>query len=151
MSTNIEIIEFNNESFVLDYLKDCEWNAGKFLYALLNEKRFYSSLGDSAKLFILKKANEVIAFATYSLKDCIDDSSLFPWIGFLYVDPKNRGNSYSKLIIDHILKNAKDDGYKNIYLATDHINFYEKYGFEFLEKRLDVYNEISRIYYYKLA
>ena len=57
MSTNIEIIEFNNESFVLDYLKDCEWNAGKFLYALLNEKRFYSSLWDSSKLFILKKAN----------------------------------------------------------------------------------------------
>ena len=39
---------------------------------------------------------------------------------------------------------------KSLVKATDHIELYEKYGFSYIESRMDVYNEMSRIYCRKL-
>jgi len=35
---------------------------------------------------------------------------------------------------------------QRVYLATDHIGLYEKYGFEYFENRVSVYGEDSRVY-----
>lgn len=37
-------------------------------------------------------------------------------------------------------------GQKNIYISTDHIGLYEKYGYEFLDTRITVNGEKSRVY-----
>ena len=72
---------------------------------------------------------------------------MFPWIGFVFTSPEYRGHRYSEIVINAACNEATKFGCKRVYLATDHIGFYEKYGFTYVENRIDIYNEDSRIYY----
>ena len=146
----MRILEFNNEQYIIEYLKDCPWGAGKFLYSLIAEDKVYDVLGEMTKIIVLVDDEKVVSFATYAQRDCIKDEALFPWIGFVYTEEAYRGKRYSQKVINYIIDKARNDGYDNIYLATDHIGFYEKYDFKYLENRIDIYDEDSRIYYYDL-
>ncbi|MDR1298680.1 MAG: GNAT family N-acetyltransferase [Oscillospiraceae bacterium] len=54
---------------------------------------------------------------------------LSPWITPLLVHPDERGNHYGKMLLDHVRREAGRLGFKIVYLTTDHIGYYEKYGF----------------------
>ena len=142
----IEYQEYDKKDALIDYLKACGWGAGKFLAKLIIEQTFEETLGKDGKVFFLMDDEKVVAFLTLTQKDCIDDINLFPWIGFVYTDVVYRGKRYSKRLIEHALKVAKGEGYQKVYLATDHVGLYEKYRFEYVENRMDIWNEDSRIY-----
>ena len=146
----MRIVVYKNEEYIHNYLEKCEWNAAHFLWELLRDNTFYEVLGDNSKLIVLLDGENVVSFAVYSIRDCIKDESLFPWIGFVYTDEKYRNHRYSQKVINYIINLAKNDKHTNIYIATDHIGLYEKYGFNYKENRIDIYNEDSRIYYYDL-
>ncbi len=65
-------------------------------------------------------------------------SDLSPFISAVYVDERLRGCGFGKLILDHAKYEAAGLGFGKVYIATDHIGFYEKYGFR--EIGLDVYS-----------
>ena len=142
----MKIIEFEKEQYILEYFKNCEWNAGKLLYYFIIENKVSELLGDNTKIVVMLDGENVVSFATYSNQDCIDDKTLYPWIGFVYTDKSYRGNRYSQQVINYIVNLAKKDGYSSLFIATDHIGLYEKYGFKYIESRLDIYDEESRIY-----
>ncbi len=126
-------------------IRECNWNAAKFLADLLKQNKFHESLG-SGSLYILAEEEKLAAFCTLTQCDCIDDSSLFPWIGFVFTSPEYRGHRFSGTLIDHVCDEAQKSGYEKVYLATDHIGLYEKYGFIYMETRMDIYGEDSRVY-----
>jgi len=128
-----------------------DWRAAKFLSELLREKRLFETLGNGAGLYITADGERLVSFAVLSPKDAIDDEKLTPWIGFVYTAPKYRGNRESGRLIDHICKDAMANGHKRVYLCTDHIGLYEKYEFIYMENRIDVWGEDSRIYYRNLV
>lgn len=128
-------------------LKKCEWGAGRFLAeCIVNNSLFVD--GDS--VIVMLDGDKPVSFLTLAKRDCIEDDSLFPWIGFVYTYPDYRGHRYSGTLIRYALERARERGYKVVYLATDHVGFYEKYGFEYMENRLDFNGEDSRIYMYRL-
>lgn len=45
------------------------------------------------------------------------------------MDPKFRGEHLSPILIDHARRQGGTLGYEKIYLASEHCNYYEKYGF----------------------
>ena len=145
----MELFRFHNsdnkEHFIAE-IRRCEWGAAKFLADILEQNTFDNILG-GGELFILADGDRLVSFCTLTKNDCIKDDTLYPWIGFLYTTPEYRGHRYSKLVIDAAYASAINQGYRCVYLATDHIGFYEKYGFTYLENRIDIYNEDSRIYY----
>lgn len=145
----MEVKEYFLRSGMDVYLKQIEatdWSAAKFLATLLKENRLQETLGGWGKLYMLVDEDRLVSFVTFSAQDCIADEKLTPWLGFLHTAPEYRGNRYGKVLIDRICEIAKKDGYEAVYLATDHIGLYEKYGFVYLENRLDVWGEDSRIY-----
>ncbi|MGN0608851.1 MAG: GNAT family N-acetyltransferase [Oscillospiraceae bacterium] len=133
------------QSYWTEQIKKCDWGAALFLAELLENGRFHEALGEG-RLFIMAEGDRLVSFATLTQKDCVDDDSLFPWIGFVFTSPEYRGHRYSGKIIDFICEEAKKQGFGKVYLATGHIGLYEKYGFSYIESRIDVYNEESRIY-----
>ncbi|MBD5104386.1 MAG: GNAT family N-acetyltransferase, partial [Ruminococcaceae bacterium] len=60
-----------------------------------------------------------------------------PFVSALYVDERVRGYGYSEFMLNHAKYEAARLDFKKIYIATDHIGFYEKYGFR--EIGLDIY------------
>ncbi len=128
-------------------LRRCEWSAGGFLLRLLEEETFHKTLGGEGKLFFLLDGNAVVSFLTLTTQDCIVEPSMTPWIGFVFTFPKYRGQRQIGVLLDHARKCAAQNGSPFVYLATDHVGLYEKYGFSFWGNRKDIHGEMSRVYY----
>ena len=64
----------------------------------------------------------------------------------MYVKEEFRGKGYSKMLNNAILEEGKKRGFKKLYLKTDLINYYEKFGAIFL----DTLNNSEKLYYFNL-
>lgn len=150
----MEIIEYfssENKEHWKEQIELADWEAAKFLLKLLNDmQKFDELLGSNGKLFLLVDRKNIVSFATLTYQDCIRDESMFPWIGFLFTYRDYRGNRYSEKLLKHVEKEAKSENHSVIYLGTDHIGLYEKYGYIYSETRKDYWNNDTRIYYKKL-
>ena len=71
---------------------------------------------------------------------------LSPWYATMYVKKEFRDRGYSKLLNDAILEEARNRGFKKIYLKTELNNYYERFGANFLEHL----NDSEKIYYFDL-
>lgn len=146
----MEIIEYKsckNRDVYLNQIKNYEWRAAKFLAVLLKEDRLHEALGGWYKLFMLVDGDRLVSFITFSERDCIaGEPVLTPWLGFFHTAPEYRGRRLGKLLIDHACQVARANGYDTVYIATDHVDLYEKYGFSYIENRIDVWGEDSRVY-----
>lgn len=145
----MEIADFErckDKERVIAQIESCDWDAAKFLAKLLKENALCGTLGGWAKLFALFDDCKLVSFVTLSRQDCVIDESLTPWLGFLFTREEYRCNGCAKRIVEHACSAARQMGYHKVYLATDHVGLYEKLGFTYLESRIDVYGETSRIY-----
>lgn len=146
----INYFESENKQHWLDEIKKSDWRAALFLAELLENGKFFEMLGDGI-LLLLTDGDKLVSFVTFAQSDCIDDKSMYPWIGFVYTFPEYRGHRYAGRLIEHCEEIARKHSVQNIYICTDHIGLYEKYGYSYLENRVDIYGEDSRIYMKKIT
>lgn len=106
--------------------------------------------GDLPQWYLLMKAEKIIGCAGLVTNDFISRMDLYPWICALYIDEEYRGKAYSRLLLEKAEKDALSAGFKNIYLCTDHIGFYEKNGYSYIATGYHPWGETSRIYNKKL-
>lgn len=142
----VEYFSCAQKKNIVNQIEAYEWRAAKYLATLLKEKRLQNELGGWAKLFLLLDGEKLVSFITLSAQDCISDHALTPWLGFFHTAPEYRGNRYGKILIDHACQVAKENGYTKVYIATDHMDLYEKYGFTYWENRTDVWGIDSLVY-----
>jgi len=95
---------------------------------------------------ILVDDNKLIGFISIFPNDCDERKDLTPWYATMYVKEEYRGLGYSKILNDAILNEAKVRGFKRLYLKTDLVNYYEKFGATFLENL----NSDEKIYYFDI-
>lgn len=142
----IDFFEASNREALTEQIAQADWGAARFLAKLLRQGAFHTTLGEGGKLLLLLDGEKIVSFVTLTPKDCIDDDTLFPWLGFFFTYPEYRGHRYGGKLLNHGAEEARKMGYKRVYLATDHIGLYEKYGFVYRENRVDIYGDDSRIY-----
>ena len=142
----INYFEVADKKHWLEEIKQSDWGGAIFLYELLTNNNFFNTLGASSKLLLLVNDKELISYCTYAEKDDIPNTELTPWIGFVYTFPKHRGHRYLNYLFNEIEKLAKHDNIPYVYLSTNHIGLYEKYGFIYFKEMIDIHNEASRIY-----
>ena len=94
-----------------------------------------------AKLILLDDDN-LVGFISLFEKDG-DRVDLKPWYATMYVKKEYRGKGYSKILNEAILKEAKKRGFERVYLKTDLINYYEKFGAIYMEDL----NNGEKLYY----
>lgn len=110
---------------VADYAEHCAWSAGK----KLAEQMRAGSFDDWERVFVALEETRIIGYCTLAKTDCIPNLPYTPYIGFLFVDQGHRGNRLSQGLIGFAMAYAKELGFDQVYLISDHVNFYEKYGF----------------------
>lgn len=147
----IDFFECNNRSYWLEQIAKTDWRSGKYLHELLKADLFHEKVGSFAKVLLLAEDNCLLAFCAVSEKKYDIDSSLGPWIGFVYTFPEYRGKHYSNLLFQFAEKISAEQGFEKIYISTKHIGFYEKYGYEFCQMMVDWRNEEQRIYCKKMT
>ena len=130
----------------LPLLRGCPRGAAAFLASLIDEGRFFEALGDGSRLLLLTDGGAPVSFCTYSVRDEVLDDALTPWIGFAYTFEPYRGQRMLGRLIERAMAEAARGGHPAVYLSTDHIGLYEKYGFTFFGTRRTVWGEETRVY-----
>ena len=132
----MKIINLKEENIYLeDYVKLCslEWESPKSddevkekVSSILSGDKVISVLG-------LVDDDTLIGFISLFKYDGDERRDLSPWYATMYVKSEFRGKGYSKLLNDAIIEEARNLGYSKIYLKTDLVNYYEKFGAKYLE------------------
>ena len=146
----MEIINYfdsENQALWVKKIEECDWSAAAFLRDLLNNGTFNDTLGGWGQLLLLVDGDDLSSFGTITGQDAVRDETLTPWIGFVFTKPEHRGHRYAGLLLDHAEQEAAKLGYSKIYIATDHIGLYEKYGYAYQENRLDIWGDDMRVLY----
>lgn len=146
----VNYFEYENQNDLLEQLKQCDWSAAKFLVELLTKGTFFEMLGGAGDLYLLLDGDQLVSFATLTMQDSIRDEGLFPWIGFVYTAPSYRGHRYAGLVLAHAQAVAAAKGHDRVYIASDHVGLYEKYGFVYMENRVDYWGSDQQVFYKNL-
>ena len=124
----LSYFETKNPAWWLRKIGECDWTGGQYLYDLLREGKFHDLTGASSQLLLLVDGSSLASFCTYAERDDIPDSDLTPWMGFVYTFPAYRGRQIMGKLIRRVKELARADGKDAVYIATDHVGLYEKYG-----------------------
>lgn len=96
--------------------------------------------------YVLMDSDRIVACAGLITNDFISRMDLMPWMCALYVEPEYRGHALGAKLMNRCRQDAAKLGFENLYLCTDHIGYYEKYGFEYFAQGFHPWGESSRIY-----
>ena len=147
--TSLTVISFHDsdrQEHWLEEIKRSDWKPGAFLYELLTEGRFFEAVGEGSRVLLLTDGDELISNCTYARWDDIQPTELTPWMGFVYTFPEHRGHRYAGLLMKEIERLARQEQVAAVYISTNHVGLYEKYGCEFLAMMNDMDGNPSRVY-----
>ena len=79
--------------------------------------------------------------------DFHDRKDLSPNVCAVYTEPDRRGQGIAGTLLNMVVEDLRAKGISPLYLVTDHVGFYERYGWEFLcMVRGEDRPETSRLY-----
>ena len=129
----------------IDYFAS-KWGIDRSEY----EKSIYDCMNTSRELprwyLMLDQRKRIIGSYGLIQNDFVDRIDLFPYLCALYIEKDIRGNSLGSVLLEHAKKEVGSLGFKKIYLCTDHIGYYEKYGWLYIGQGHHHWGDISRIY-----
>lgn len=155
---DIEEIEIVNLVDGQDYLEEVsewiwkEWSKehGDKLEDVIYRSKHSINKNSVPQMYIAKYKNEVVGVVSIWTNDLTARQDLSPWMATLYIKEKFRNMGIGKKLQYKCIEEAQRMNYKNLYLITDHKNYYEKTGWKFLEKAPLGDGHYTKIYQYKL-
>lgn len=96
-------------------------------YLMLDDDRIIGSFGLIENDFMVRK-------------------DLKPWLCALYIEESERGKALGSRLLAHGRSEADNLGFDKLYLCTDHINYYEKYGWQFFGMEESEFGGDTRVY-----
>ena len=149
----MEVISIiNNENYLEEYIRLCclEWGKPKTeeemnLY-IENKKNKIKTEDKVISVLGLIDNDTLLGFISLFKYDGDERQDLTPWYATMYVRKEYRGKGYSKILNDAILNEANKLGYNKVYLKTDLVNYYEKFGTKYIEQL----NNGENLYYFEL-
>lgn len=143
-----EHLEYLEEVATLEYL---EWadnpsdNSQIRIQKKIDKMKNQLNKNEICKLILLDQS-KLIGFISIFPHDCQELPHLSPWYSTMYIKKEYRGNHYSKVLNDAIIKEAKKQKIQKLYLKTELINYYEKFDAEYLGK----INQTEHLYRFNL-
>ena len=133
---------------VAEYAHNCSWSAGPVLAKQMSQNSF----NNWERVFVAIEDSNIAGYCTFAATDCIPDVPYTPYIGFVFVGEEYRGNRLSEKMIRVALKYAKELNFDRVYLVSDHVNLYEKYGFVKIDEKPAPWNSdtMETIFMYRV-
>ena len=138
--------------------KDLSLDASKFFSSKwgLDVEAYYQSINDYINhkteygWYLCLDENKIVGGIGVIDNDFHERKDLFPNLCALYVEEEYRNKGIGGNLLKMAVKDLKSKGINKVYLITEHINYYKRYGFKFLTmvKTTDD-NSYLRMYYFE--
>ena len=125
-----------------EYAEKCSWQAGASLAREMRE----GALSGWETVIAALDGDKICGFCSVSKKDCMPELPYTPYVGYVFIDEAHRGRRLSQRMIEAAAGYLKSVGFSEIYLTSDHVNLYEKYGFEAIDRRRAFWGGMETIY-----
>ena len=119
----------------------------------VDRKGYYDCISNSLtaesplpRWYLMLKSGEIIGSYGLIVNDFISRQDLWPWLCALYVEESERGKALGSHLLAHGRVEAAKLGFKKLYLTTDHIGYYEKYGWRYIADGYGFSGDKGRIY-----
>ena len=145
----MKVVDFattTNQEYWLKEIEKSDWRAAPYLCSVIRDNKLKELYGETTRVLLLVEDDRMVSFCTYAEQDEIPDPSLTPWVGFVYTFPEFRGKKRMGKLLEHVYSLAKKDGHKTIYISTEEVDLYEKYGFTFWKTMKNNWDEETRVY-----
>ena len=96
--------------------------------------------------YLLMDGEIIAGCAGLITNDFISRMDLYPWLCALYIEPEYRGHAYGSMLLEKGKEDARKSGFSKLYLCSDHVGFYEKYGFARIGTGYHPWGETSGIF-----
>lgn len=143
----IDFFKSHRQEYWFNEIGKCtpDFNEVSALTHYIEGRTFHYHMGKGTVL-LLTDRDRLVSFLSFSHRCSVIDEHLYPWIGFVYTFPEYRGNRYAGRLISCCDDMAQENGISNIYVSTYDPGLFEKYGFTYMENRIDINRRDSRIY-----
>lgn len=120
--------------------KDLSLDASKFFSSKwgIDVEAYYQCINDYINhkteygWYLCLDENKIVGGIGVIDNDFHERKDLFPNLCALYVEKEYRNNGIGGNLLKIAVKDLKSKGINKVYLITEHINYYERYGFKFL-------------------
>ena len=102
--------------------------------------------GPLPEAYIAVEGDRVVGGYTLAIQEILWSKKKGLWIATLYVDPAFRGRHLSPVLLDHARRRGWELGFPRIYLASEHSNYYEKFGFHTIGPDASDWGEPTRMF-----
>lgn len=125
---------------VAEEINKADWKAAKYLAKKMKNYDFKEWEG----IVISENNDQIVGFCSFVLKDIVD-LAYSPYIAIVYVDPNFRGIGISKELVKFAEKQLLKVGFQSIYIVTQHVGLYEKWGYSQIEEAEDKFGRSMRV------
>ncbi|MDE7283143.1 MAG: GNAT family N-acetyltransferase [Lachnospiraceae bacterium] len=126
---------------LIEYAENCSWIAGKHLASMMRDNTF----DGWESVFAATAEDEIIGFCTFLKTDYYPENRYSPWVSSIFVDEKYRGKRISERMINKVIEYAKEQNFSKVYIPSDMIGMYEKYGFQKIDELQNYDGDIDNI------
>lgn len=115
--------------------KAAEWFSSKWgipKEAYLECMEAYLNKDTEYGWFLCLHDDKIVAGMGVIENDFHDRKDLTPNVCAVYTDEEHRGKGIAGNLLNMVVEVMKSKGITPLYLVTDHIGFYERYGWEFI-------------------
>ena len=96
--------------------------------------------------YLMQRGEDIIGCYGLIENDFMVRDDLCPWLCALYIEPAERRQQLGAKLLAHSRREAKKLGYDKVYLNTDHIGYYEKYGWSYIGNFAHQSGDDARVY-----
>ncbi len=132
---------------VSEYAENCSFGeTGRYLSRRMKNNDF----SDRERVFAAFEDDAVTGFCALTKTSTVFHDIYTPYIGFVFVGEPYRGRRISEKLCRFAAGHAKAFGFDKVYLYSDLINFYEKYGFIKIDEKEAPWGAKLSVYVYTL-